>query len=43
MADGIRLYAAGVLNVSDNPITPFIEGATEVTCSEFGSAIVERL
>ena len=42
MADGIRLNAADVLNESENPIIPFIEGATEVTCSEFGSAIVER-
>ncbi len=42
MADDIRLNAADV-PVSDTPIVSFIEGATEVTCSEFGSAIVDRL
>ena len=87
MAEKITMNAAGVLNVPDNPIIPFIEGdgigvdiwpasrfvldaaddiiraleatvtdriviydlarqmerATEVKCSEFGSAIVDRL
>ena len=43
MAEKVTPNAAGALNVADNPITPFIEGATEVKCSEFGSAIVERL